>query len=116
MGCIRKWVLETDEVLVSNPAIVGLPPRAELMILASRANEMCHHLLSLQELETGNAMEELSIILDAAADGDDAVEAGAVPQWMKDLRDRAARWLEDVPSKMENLIEKPNSMKNPLFR
>merc|ERR1712228_583330 len=27
---IRKWVLEIDEVIVSNPAVVGLPPRAEL--------------------------------------------------------------------------------------
>merc|ERR1712087_1017084 len=113
---IRKWVLETDEVLVSNPAIVGLPPRAELMILAHRDNDMCHHLLTLQEVETGNAMEELSVILDAAADGDDAIEAGAVPQWMKNLRDKSSRWLEDVPEKMENLVEKADSMKNPLFR
>ena len=48
---IRKWVLETDEVIVSNPAIVGLPPRAELMILSSRATIMCQQLLSLQDVE-----------------------------------------------------------------
>merc|ERR1719410_1462347 len=82
---IRKWVLEIDEVVVSNPAIVGLPPRAELMILASRAQVMCRQFLALQDVETGNAMEELTAILDRAKNGgaDQEDEAGAVPEWMK---------------------------------
>merc|ERR1719384_2838889 len=83
---LRKWVLETDEDVVNNPAIVGLPPRAELMILAQRSKEMCDNLLRLQEVETGNAMDELTAILDAAA-GDGDEEAGAVPLWMRELRD-----------------------------
>lgn len=100
---IRKWVLETDEDVVNNPALVGLPPRAELMILA--------------EVETGNGAEELNAIFDARDnDDDDADAAGAVPLWMKDLRVRAEKWLDDVPTKMETLTEKANSIKNPLFR
>merc|ERR1712129_343023 len=35
---------------------------------------------------------------------------------MKDLRVRAERWLEDVPTKMKSLTEKADSIKNPLFR
>merc|ERR1719242_3027266 len=50
---IRKWVLEINEDVVNNPAIVGLPPRAELMILAARAGEMCSNFMTLQEVETG---------------------------------------------------------------
>jgi len=114
---IRKWVLEINEDVVNNPAIVGLPPRAELMILAARAGEMCTNFMTLQEVETGNAMEELSAILDAAADGDGDVEAGAVPQWMRDLKSRAEKWLEEVPESMNQLNEIEGvSIKNPLFR
>jgi len=101
--------------VVNNPAIVGLPPRAELMILAQRAKEMCDNLLTLQEVETGNAMDELTAILDAAS-GDGDEEAGAVPLWMRELRDRSKDWLQDVPDVMESLVEKADSMKNPLFR
>merc|ERR1719229_647684 len=114
---IRKWVLEINEDVVNNPAIVGLPPRAELMILAARAGEMCSNFMTLQEVETGNAMEELSAILDAAADGDDDVEGGAVPQWMRELKSRAEKWLEEVPESMNQLNEIEGvSIKNPLFR
>merc|ERR1719273_1210228 len=112
---IRKWVLEIDEDVVNNPAVVGLPPRAELMILAARAGVMCTNFMTLQEVETGNAMEELSAMLDAA-DGDGDAEAGTVPQWMRELRSRAEKWLEEVPDAFEQLEESAESIKNPLFR
>merc|ERR1719273_1229932 len=112
---IRKWVLEIDEDVVNNPAVVGLPPRAELMILAARAGVMCTNFMTLQEVETGNAMEELSAMLDAA-DGDGDAEAGTVPQWMRDLRSRAEKWLKEVPDAFEQLEESAESIKNPLFR
>jgi len=64
-------------------------------------------------VETGNAMEELTAILDR---GDDDEDGGAVPQWMIDLKDQAEKWLEDIPESMEKLVEKSDSIKNPLFR
>eukprot|EP00488_Nonionellina_sp_1-RS-2012_P001101 TRINITY_DN1750_c0_g1_i2.p1 TRINITY_DN1750_c0_g1~~TRINITY_DN1750_c0_g1_i2.p1 ORF type:complete len:234 (-),score=69.90 TRINITY_DN1750_c0_g1_i2:181-882(-) len=35
---------------------------------------------------------------------------------MKDLRNQSAKWLENVPQNMEKLVEKSDSIKNPLFR
>ena len=60
---IKECAVNVDDVTYSNPAIVGLPPRAELMILAKPAVEMCSQLLKLQDIETGNAMEELTAVL-----------------------------------------------------
>merc|ERR1719242_986768 len=114
---IREWVLKIDEDVVNNPAVVGLPPRAELFLLAARAGEMCKNFMTLQEVETGNAMDELSAILDRAMeDGGGDSEAGSVPQWMKDLKARAQKWLEDIPEEFEQMNETSESVKNPLFR
>jgi len=56
-------------------------------------------------------------ILNRAKDGNsDEAEAGAVPQWMVELRNTAQKWLEDVPKTMQKLQEKQDSIKNPLFR
>ena len=105
---IRKWVFETDEDVVNNSALVALSLCAELMILVARAQVMWQQFLQLQEVETGNASEELNTILDARYE-DDAAVAGAVPQWMKDLCERAEKWLEDV-------LTKTDSIKNTLLR
>lgn len=112
---IRKWVLNVDEVIVSNPALIGLPPRAELMILAKKARNMCTQLMSLQDVETGNAMDELSAILDKSSN-DEEDAAGAVPSWMKELRKSSEKWLEDLPETLAKLVETAESIKNPIFR
>ena len=54
---------------------------------------MCSQLLKLEDIETGNAMEELTAVLDNP-DGADA--GGAVPSWMKALRAQAEKWGEDT--------------------
>eukprot|EP01084_Bolivina_argentea_P169778 294273_1 len=110
---IRKWILEIDDVILSNPAIVGLPPRSELMILSSRATEMCSQLLLLQDIESRNVMKEFNEILNIEKDGSSQENE---LQWMKDLRDQSSKWLENTPKQMESLTEKQNLINNLLFR
>jgi hypothetical protein len=113
---IKKWVLEVDDNIASNPAMLGLPPRAELLILADRAQNMCIDLLQLQDVEADNAMDELTALLDNTGDE----QQGSVPGWMKDLRNNAAKWIEmlneALPQGLGQLREKPDSIRNPLFR
>jgi len=110
---IQTWVQDVDDGTTSNPAVIGLPPRAELLILANRAAEMCAQWLDLQDVETGNALEELSAVLNNT---DKNQQAGTVPAWMKALRESASKWKENIPEKMSKLKESPESIKNPLFR
>jgi len=105
-------VLDLDDEKTSNPAILGLPPRAELIILARRGEDFCNNLLSLQDLESDSAMTELTAMLESTG----MVEGGTVPQWMKDLRKSSEKWLEEMPQHIDKLKQDQNSIRNPLFR
>ena len=110
---LKKWAMELDEVIASNPSVIILPPRAELMILAKRAEDMCSELLTLQEVESADALDEVSRVL--SSQGNEATST--TPQWMLDLCDNAQRWLEQLPQGgMASIKETQESIKNPLFR
>ena len=110
---IREWILKVDDNIASNPAMLGLPPRAELLILAKRAGILCQNLLALQDVEADGELEELNQLLSNTGDEQSAF---AVPQWMKDLSKSSSKWLEMIPGKLSPLQEKKDSIKNPLFR
>jgi dynein heavy chain 1 len=75
---------------------------------------MCSQLLDLQDVETGNALEELTAVLEKGPEDGNA--GGAVPAWLKVLRESASKWLEQAPESIKKLKETPDSIKNPLFR
>ncbi|ETO33369.1 hypothetical protein RFI_03738, partial [Reticulomyxa filosa] len=128
---IKKWILEMDDKVTSNPAVLGLPPSAESLILSNRAQEFCANLLKLQDEENDNTMEELTLLLDNTSErlhhngerkskDKGKGEAGTLPGWMNDLRNNAVKWMEmldeSLPQGLEQLPEKSDSVQNPLFR
>ena len=75
---------------------------------------MCAELLALQEVESSDALDEVSKVLSSTGD---ATATTTTPQWMLDLSDNAQRWLEQLPQGgIMNLKESSESIKNPLFR
>lgn len=109
---IREWVSGLDDTVASAPAMIGLPPRAEMIILATRAERMCIELAKLQDTQS-SAMSELTEVLSST---DSEASVDVVPQWMADLQSAAVKWTEMLPPSIPGLAETAKSITNPLFR
>jgi len=111
---VKKWIGTISDEVVSNPVILGLTPRAELMLLERRSQKALIDVLKLQDIDDGDDEDEMGIFGDVQDDGDGAL--GSAPKWMKEVASNADDWIGEVAEEPNTLVQEATSMKNPLYR
>lgn len=113
-GEIKKWIADIPDEVVSNPVVLGLTPRAELMLLERRTQKALIDVLKLQDLDDGDDEEEVGIF--GNEENDEDARLGSAPKWMKEVASNADEWISDLAEEPSTLIQEATSMKNPLYR
>jgi len=116
---IRAWIKSLDEKEVSNPEILGLPPRAELVIRARRAEDLMMQIVMMQDVSSNDSLNELkdilAIFLDESGDADEDI--AGIPKWMRRTAADLQRAREnDVLDDLRALRQDAQSIRNPLYR
>jgi len=116
---IQEWIQNLDEKLISSPEILGLPPRAELVMRAKRAENLLMQIVMMQSVSTNDSLYELNLILDTFLQDDENTdrEIAGIPNWMRltAMAMQRARE-EDILERLKNPQQNGNSIKNPLYR
>ncbi|KAJ5078911.1 intein-containing cytoplasmic dynein 1 heavy chain 1 precursor [Anaeramoeba ignava] len=88
-----------------NPAWLGLPAKAELLLLANQGKETLANFLKME-----NIYEE------EKSDIEKEKKEDRRPSWMKKLEKSTREWIDILPKSLDSLKKTESSIKDPLFR
>ena len=101
------------------PAWLGLPSKAEKVLLTTRGTDMVTKLLKMQLLEDDDDDEDDSAYsASAQRDKDNAAaqRSDGRPAWMRSLLESARTWMGLLPDSLVTLRRTVENIKDPLYR
>jgi len=116
---ILNWIQNLSNSLVSSPEILGLPPRAELVLQARRAEDLVMQLVMIQDISMNDSLGELNQILDIFLNDMAVVDAdtAGIPKWMRRVAANVQQAKQnEVPETLRCLRQDARSLINPLYR
>jgi len=110
---VKKWIADLPDEIVGSPVVLGLAPRAELMLLEKRVARNLINLLKLQDMNSDEG-EEIENLFDDEEEEEEG--PGTSAAWMKNAVSSTENWDNILPDSVEPLPQDAYSMKNPLYR
>lgn len=119
--CIPEGIMRRDEFLSwveglsdqQTPAWLGLPNKAERVLLTNHGSDLIGKLLRLQLLEDDDDIVMVGGLEDEKKDTENGSER---PGWMRTLLNSTSNWLKLLPQKLATMKRTSENIKEPLYR
>merc|ERR1712137_1022033 len=100
------WVQQLPEA--ENPAWLGLPSNAEVLLLVNQSKRLVARFLKMQSIQLDDSY--------SGEDGQQATQGGGRPQWAVTLLKFVDTWKDLLPKSLADLERTAKSVSDPLFR